>query len=257
MSETYDTQTYVQYGQYMEYYINGFGLSNDATTPNSILDIAAGSCMDSTGTFQLSSNVVIKVNSAVNGLNGLDTGTVAASTVYPVYLVWDPVSFQPTGAMISLSYTQPLMPFGYNSFLLIGYVVTDSSSHFLKGYWTAGNGTMRSFFYDAPQATAVTAGAATTYTAVDLTKWVPNLNNTPIWIASAFTPGAASRTLKMQPVNATGDAIIITGQVTSVVVTSNSFLLAQVASAKPEINYVVSNAGDAAALNVAGYQWFV
>lgn len=261
--ETFDTQTVVQYGQYEPYYINGFGISNDVTTPNTILDIAGGSCLDSTGAYQLSSNTVIKINSAINGLNGLDTGAIAASTIYPVYLVWDPVSFQPTGAMISLSYTQPLMPFGYNAFLLIGYVTTDGSKNFLKGYWTAGNTSMRFFIYDAFQVTAVTAGASTTYANVNLIHLVPNINNTPVSIFTNFSANAAADTLSLQAGNATGDQVIITGSVVTGTAhtTTLSNLLAQSVSItsviSPVINYKVSSASDAVAIDVAGYTWFV
>src|ERR1700677_945020 len=130
MSETYDTQPAIQFGQYLPYYINGLGISNDATTPNTLLDVAAGSCLDVTGSFQLSTNTSMKLNSAINGLNGLDTGAIAGGKLYAVYVVWDPVSFQPTGIMLSLSYTLPLLPFGYNGYLLIGYVATDGSKNF-------------------------------------------------------------------------------------------------------------------------------
>jgi len=250
-------QTYKQYGQIPFFYMNGLGISNDATTPNTKLDIAAGTCIDNSETYQMELLAPVVINAANNGLNGLDTGSLAASLVYAVFLISDPVSANPTGAMLSLSYTAPLMPFGYSAFKLIGFVTTDASSHFLLGYWTAGNAGSRLFFYDAPQATAVTAGAATTYTAVDLTTLVPLVDNTPVWIDTAFTPGAASRTLKMQPITGTGDAVTITGQVTSVVVTTNSLLMAKIASAKPEIAYKVSNAGDAVAINVGGYQFLV
>ena len=245
------------YSSFIPYYANGLGISNDATTPNTKLDVAIGSILDSTGTFQLALNAPVVINAAANGLNGLDTGSLAASKVYAVFLVADPVTLQVPGCMVSLSYTAPVLPFGYSAFALIGYVVTDASSHFLKGYWSAGNGSQRLFMYDAPQATAITAGAATTYTAIDLSALVPTLDNLPVWISSAFTPGAASRTLKMQPTGATGDAITITGQVTSVVVSSNNYLYAKIATAKPEISYVVSNAGDAAAINVAGYNFSI
>ena len=87
MSESYNTQKYVQYGQDLDYYINGLGISNDATTPLTVLDVAPGSCLDSTGTYQLNSNSSITINAAVNGLNGLDTGTFAQAKVYAVYVV--------------------------------------------------------------------------------------------------------------------------------------------------------------------------
>lgn len=263
MSETYDTQTYVQYGQNSPYYINGFGISNDATTPNTLLDIAAGSCLDSTGTYQLNNNVSITINAAVNGINGLDTGAFAASTVYAVYLVWDPVSFNTTGAMISKSLVTPLMPFGYSAFLLIGYAVTDGSTHFLKGYWSAGNSTLRTFTYDAFQATSITAGASTTYANVNLITLVPNVNNTPVSIFTNFSGNAAADTLSLQSGNGTGDQVIITASVvtgtahttTLSTVLAQSVVISTVSS--PVINYKVSSGSDAVAVDVAGYTWYV
>src|ERR1700730_8672197 len=114
------TATYRQFGQVPFSYANGLQISNDGTTPNTILDISAGTILDSNLTYQLSSSAVIKINAASTGLNGIDTGSFAASKVYAVYLVADPVTQQATGAMISLSLTGPLMPQGYNAFALLG-----------------------------------------------------------------------------------------------------------------------------------------
>lgn len=255
MTNSSTTRSY-PYGSFLPYYTNGLGITNNATTPNTKLDIAIGTTMDSTGTFQLSLDTAVTINAATTGLNGLDTGTFAASTVYRVFLVCDPVTLSTAGAMISASST-PTLPTGYSAYALIGHATTDSSVHFLKGYWSTGNARPRLFMYDAPQATAITAGAATSYTAIDLSALVPAVDNLPVWISSAFTPGAASRTLKLQPTGATGDAVTITGQVTSVVVSSNSFLFAKLSSSLPKVSYIVSNAGDAAAINVAGYQFLL
>ena len=248
--------TYKSYNTAPFQFINGLGISNDATTPNTLLDIGAGSTLDSTGTFQLTSSSNITINAATNGLNGLDTGTFAASTVYAVYLIADPVTLKPIGGMLSLSYTQPLMPFGYSAFALLGFATSDASVHFLKGYWTDTDSATRIFFYDAPQATSVTAGTNTAYAtgAIALTTLVPSINNLPVYINSSFIPGnAAGDTLTMQPFNATGDAVTITGQVTTVHVTTQSLLLAQLGTGVPKINYKVTNAGDTAAINVGGY----
>ncbi len=241
------------YSSFIPFYFNGLGISNNATTPNTKLDIAAGSCLDSTGTFQMTAPSAITINAATTGLNALDTGVLVLSTVYAVYLVSDPVTQLPTGAMLSTSLTGPLMPYGYSAWARIGYIATDATVHFLKGYWTDNDSAYRLFVFDAPQATAVTAGASTTYAGVSLAKWVPAFNNLPVLINTAFTPGAASRVLDMQAGNAVGDEIIVTGQVTSVVVTTQSQVLSQLVATVPTINYKVSNAGDAVAINVAGY----
>jgi len=247
--------TYKSYNTAPFAFINGLGISNNATTPNTKLDIAAGSTLDSTGTFQLTSTATITINAANSGLNGLDTGTFAASKVYAVFLVADPVTLQPIGAMLSLSYTAPLMPFGYSAFALLGFATTDSSVHFLKGYWTDTDSTTRIFMYDAPIA-CLTGGVATTYGTggIALTAFVPAINNLPVYINADLIPGnAAGDTLKFQPGNGTGDAITITGQVTTVHITPQVLVLSQLVTGVPTINYKVTNAGDTAAAAVGGY----
>lgn len=243
------------YSSYIPFYVNGLRISNDAVTPNSLLDVAVGSTLDSTGTFQIALNTAAVINSANNGLNGLDTGTIAASSLYAVYLVADPVLQQVSGCMLSLSLTGPLLPFGYSAYALIGYVATDSSAHFLKGYWTGGESAPRLFMYDAPQATAVTAGNATSYTAVSLAALVPAVQGLPVYIESSYVPATAGNALSLQPASGTGAPAVVTGQVATVHVTTQSFLTQSVVSSVPEINYKVGNASDAVAINVLGY-WF-
>jgi hypothetical protein len=248
----------IQFGQVDWKYANGLALSNNATTPNTKIDVATGSILDSTGVYQMLLNTAVTIDTGTVGLNGIDTGVLEASKVYAVYLVSDPVTGLATGAMVSLSLTTPLLPFGYSAYKLIGYAITDASVHFLKGYWTAGNSGTRLFMYDAPQATAVTAGAATTATGVALTTLVPAVNNLPVWVYTDATPSAASRTLSLTPGNATGIAVKITGQVSSVHVTSNSLVLSQLVASVPTINYLWSaGGGDAVAISVAGFQFFI
>lgn len=250
-------ETFKQYGQLPFYYFNGLLISNDATTPNTLIDVAAGSCLDSTATFQINLTAPITISNAFVGAGGLDTGTVAASTVYSVYLLGDPVNQTQPKGVISTSAT-PLMPAGYEVYSLIGYVVTDSSKNFLKGYWSDNDTATRTFTYDAPQATGVTAGHATSYTAVDLSALVPNVNNTPVVIAYSFNPNAATTSfLLLQGVNSTGAAVKITGQVASAPITGNATVLAQISSSKPEINYTGVSSSDTTVLNVAGYSYYL
>ena len=194
------------YSSFIPFYVNGLGISNNATTPNTKLDVAAGTCLDSTGTFQMSLNASVTIDASTNGLNGLDTGTLAASTVYSVFLVTDQISGLPAGAMISLSQTQPYMPFGYNAFRLIGYIVTDASVHFLKGYWSDNDSSRRVFTYDAPQL-ALNAGTQTGYTGVALTTLVPAVANTPVYMYMLFAANAAGNAANLQGYNSTGDQI--------------------------------------------------
>lgn len=248
--------TYKSYNQALFPYAYGLGLSNNATTPNTKLDVAAGSILDSSKTFQLNLDASITINAANVGANGIDTGALAASKVYKVFLIQGTASGYGSAGLISLL-DAPYLPYGYDAYALIGYVVTGAGSTFLKGYWTDDKSSWRTFMYDAPQATAVTAGNATSYTAIDLSALVPAVANTPVFIDSALTPSAAGQTLKMQPAAGTGDAVTVTGQVNAVVVSSQNLVISTLASSLPKVNYKVSNAGAAAAINVGGYQFAI
>jgi hypothetical protein len=252
----------ISYGAYPFSYANGLQIANDATTPNTVLTVGSGVTIDSTDTFQMINNGVISINAATNGLNGLDTGTFAAAKVYAVYLVSDPVTLQPIGAMISLSLTAPLMPFSYSAFRLIGFATTAAGgATFLPGYWTTGNSGFRLFMYDAPLATAVTAGHATTFTNVNLIAAVPNLNDVPVLVYTSYVPATAGNVLELQAGNATSYQAKVTGQVATVAVTTTSLVLAQTVSLtsvlSPVINYLESNVSDAVAIDVAGYYWTI
>jgi len=238
-------------------YINGLEISNDATTPDEILNIAAGECRDSTNVYVISSTASIAVSNVISGLGGLDTGTVAANTLYAVYIVGDAITGLETSAMISTNMTTPLLPYGYNVFRKIGYIRTDATSDFLLGYWS-GNNNSRLFMYDAPIATAVTAGAATTDTAVTLATFVPAVDKTPVWIKFAMTPAAASRTLTLKTFGAVGDMYQATSQVTAVVLRDSALIVSALNSGAPSIEYLWSaGGGDAVAIDVAGYQFYV
>ena len=251
-------------------YVNLISVTNNATTPNTKIDVGYGICRDQTNTFDLnignyndaiaalSANTTTTIDAATNGINGLDTGTLAASRVYAVYVVADIQGANTTGAVVSRAAPSvgPTMPVGYSAYRLVGYMVTDASAHFLPMY-TAGTGSNRLAMFDAPQATSITAGNATSYTAIDLSTLVPAVDNLPVYINSAFTPGAASRVLNLQSSGATGDQIVITGQVNAVVNSNQSMIVAKLVSSAPKVSYKVSNAGDAAAINVAGFAYYL
>jgi len=250
-------------------YKSGLVLSNDATTPNTVLDISAGQCRDSNDNIDIvlgsaplnggTTAAPLLLNAAVNGVNGLDTGSLAASTMYAVYMIADSRYFQPVACILTLaSNTQPLMPYQYDSYRLIGYWPSNASLHFTLGY-VSGIGGVQTFTYDAPLATSVTAGAATTYTGVNLTNQVPPLNNLLLYIQSNFTANAAGDSLKLQGGASTGDAVTIVAPVagSTAHTWTDSIVLSQLVTGAPTINYKVSSSSDAVALNIAGYTYGV
>ena len=254
------------------FYINGAVLSNDGTTPNTVLDLSAGIMRDSTNTYDLNignfngqvnpsaaANVATTIDCTVNGLNGLDTGSLGVSKVYWIYMISDPVSGLPSGAMASLALPSvgPLMPFGYSAYRHIGFAVTSSGSVFLAGY-SAGNNNARIFMYDAPISVGTTASSAS-YAAIDLTKFVPLINNLPVYLNASIS-GTAADTLSLQPGNATGDAIVIEAQVNSQAAKQQVLVLAQNTAIStvqsPTINY--KNSGtDTVAILVGGFQFYI
>lgn len=76
-------------------------------------------------TFKLASAVNVTVNSTASGVNGLDTGTVAASTWYSVWIIQK--ADGTTAGLLSLSATAPTMPSGYTFKARVGWVRTDGT----------------------------------------------------------------------------------------------------------------------------------
>ena len=149
------------------------------------------------------------------------------------------------------------MPFGYSAFRHVGFAVTSSGSVFLAAY-TTGTNSNRNFIYDAPISVGTTSTSAS-YAAIDLTKFVPLINNLPVYLNVDLT-GTASDTLNLQPGAATGDAITMTVQVNSVHITQQVMVLAQTTAIStvpsPTINY--KNSGtDTIAILVGGFNFAI
>lgn len=243
---------YKSYDQALFPYAYGLGLSSNAVTPNTKLDVAVGSILDSSKTFQIRLDSAVTIDAAVTGLNGLDTGSLGASKLYKVYLISSPTGAGVVGAMLSLL-DSPYMPYGYSAYALIGYVATDAASHLLKGYWTDDKSSLRTFVFDAPQE-VLAAGAAAAYTAVDLSALVPAVENTPVILQSTFTAAAAGDIEALQPFGATGDAVTIIGQRAGAIA-SQDMVMARLDSGDAKVEYKVS--AGTLKLDVAGYQFAI
>lgn len=115
-------------------YIGGLSLSNDATTPNTVIDISpGGAASDDGATTMLLTAGATKTTGAwaVGTGNGcLDTGSVASSTWYHVFAI-QRLDTQVVDFLCSTS-TAPLMPTAYTEKRLIGDIKTDSSAHILS-----------------------------------------------------------------------------------------------------------------------------
>jgi hypothetical protein len=111
-------------------YLAGLTLSNDATTPNTVLDIDVGSaCSDDNTTMMVLPTPFKKSVSAWvagSGNGGLDTGTVAANTWYHVFLI-ERTDTGNVEVLFSASLTSPTMPTNYTKKRRIGSVLYNAS----------------------------------------------------------------------------------------------------------------------------------
>lgn len=256
-------------------YLSGLSISPASTT---LLSVAPGAARDSTNTLDmvvglqnyfgndlpalqnLNYQAGLLINSAVNGINGLDTGTIAASTDYAIYLIGDSRLYNPTGAVLSLtSNSAPLLPSGYDSYRLIGFIETDGSSHFVYATHKPQNMAGALQYYNSPAIAVLTGGTSTTFAAIDLTtsSAVPTttLRNVIVGLLVIFTPAVAGDLVQFRPTGstATGNLPTIVGVAAGVAQTQYLQVIAGVGSSKPEIDYLVTSGSDAVTVSVASW----
>lgn len=182
---------------YLRGFISGLTLSNDAVTPNTILDIAAGVATsdDQAVIMKLASAYTKTTGSwAVGTGNGaLDTAAVANSTWYHVFLIQRP----DTGVvdiLFSTSATAPTMPTNYTKKRRIGSFKTNGSAQILKFVQFANE-----FLWDNPVGDVNTTNPGTS--AVTATLTVP----TGVVVQAIFaayaqvTPGNADGRFYLSP----------------------------------------------------------
>ena len=256
-------------------YTSGLSISPASTT---LLAVAPGAARDSNNVMDMvvglqnyfgNTNPAVQavgyqpgllINSAVKGVNGIDTGTIAASTQYAIYLIGDSRNYNNTAAVLSLisNYPGPVMPAGYDSYRLIGFIETDSSSHFVYATNKPQNIAGLLQYYNSPAVSVLSGGTATTFTAIDLTTnaAVPTttLPNVIINILVTFTPGAAGDVVQFRPtgITATGNLPTIVGVTAGIAQSQYIQMIAGIGSSKPEIDYLVTS-GAAVSVSVAAW----
>lgn len=256
-------------------YISGMNISFASTT---VIAIAPGQARDANDIIDMpvsfpdaNNNITpailfqnyqqpLLINSAVVGANGLDTGTIAASSQYAIYLIGDSRGYNPVAGLISLtSNAYPTLPSGYDSYRLLGFAATDSSSHFVYATQKPQNMVNALQYFNSPAITVLSGGNATTFTAIDLTasSAIPTttLPNIIVELFVTFTPVATGDTVQFRPTGSTATAglVTITGAAAGVAQTQYVQVIAGVGSSKPEIDYKVTSGSDAVTVAVASW----
>lgn len=115
-------------------YLGGCGMANDGSLPNTVLDI--GGCMtasDDQSTLMNQTNAYTKSVSAWavgTGNGGLDTGSIATSTVYHVFQI-ERTDTQVVDYLFSTSPSSPSMPANYTKKRRLGSFLTDGAAHII------------------------------------------------------------------------------------------------------------------------------
>lgn len=185
-------------------YVNGCNLSWVSTTA---ISVSAGQVRDSSNVNDIVLSSASSVSISSSGVvNALDTGTIAASTMYSVYAIGDSTGFRDNGCLLSLSASQPTLPFGYDMYRRIGAISINSSSQ-VRRFMQVGSGNSREMLYDpgtGPSTKGVVipssgTGGSTSYVNLGLLiSLVPQLAVECI-INCAFTPNSANNVLFLAP----------------------------------------------------------
>lgn len=200
------------------------------------------------------------VNCAVNGANGLDAGSLAASTQYGIWLIGDSRGYNNVAGILSLtSNAYPLLPLGYDSLILLGFIETDGSSNFVYATHKPQNMRYALAYYNQPPISVLSGGNSTTFAAIDLTasSAVPTttLPNVIVELLVTFIPAAIGDVVQFRPTgsSATAGLVTITGVAAGIAQSQYVQVIAGVGSSKPEIDYLVTSASDAVSVSVAGW----
>jgi len=153
--------------------ISGLNLTR---TGNRTLSIGAGQCKDTTDTkvLQIAAGSTVDIDADSTGINGLDTGTIAASTAYSVWVVKGSGN---VGGLLSASFDAASVSFpsGTTAVRRVGTVITDSAgTPALIPFGQAGGSNERKMTWTTAASTrkVLDKGKATSWTAVDISSLV-------------------------------------------------------------------------------------
>jgi hypothetical protein len=156
--------------------------NSTVASPNSQMAVTADAdCLYDGTTFTYVTSVNVTASTACSGSpNCIDSGSVAASTWYSVWIISNGST---TASLLSQAPTSPTMPTGYVYKARVGWVLTDSSKNFMR--------TMQL----GRQAHYVIGATGNTLNMPIMASGVAGSTTTPTWVAvptSAFIPPTAS-----------------------------------------------------------------
>lgn len=140
-------------------YLFGCTLSRNTGTPNTKIDIQAGQACDGSGLAMMNLAAVATVDTGTVGANGLDTGTLAASKWYHVWVIGK-LDGTTAGFMCraDLAGLSPTLPSGYVFKRRVGSVLTSGTTQFVDFQQNGDN-----FRWSVPPLDANNVATTSTY----------------------------------------------------------------------------------------------
>jgi len=186
----------------------------------------------------------ITVDTAIVGANGIDTGVLEASKCYAIHAIYDELGYATPAILLSLSFTAPVLPTGYNKFRRISFANTDASVHFYQARST-GEGRNRMMFFDN-SIEVLSSGAALTFTDISLAAVCPPIEGLKVDLYTEFTAGTPGDYYSFLPGSSTETAGI---QITS----ANVYvpMIEGISSSVPAVKYLVQSGTDSLGVNIS------
>jgi len=230
-------------------YVNGLQLTYATTTT---FTMAAGAASNSSNINDITLPALVTNTITHVGANGVDIAAAVASSFYAVYVIGDSTEYNATASLISLNATQPSLPFGYDMYRRVGFVLTDGSSHVLK-FWQYGNGSVKDMWYDTPIATpAITT--STTYVTQSLAAGVPPIA-CESFLAVDYTPNSATNVCYMAPYGSMPTVgMVVFGYGVAAAQQGMAVVPCALNSSVPTIEHKETSASDALVITVSGYR---
>lgn len=230
-------------------YVKGGAITVASTTT---LSVAATNCLDDSGVYDITLSSATTINAANNGINGLDTGSLANATWYYIYVIADSALYNTTGTLVSASATAPTMPAGYDTKRIVGLAKTGGSADFLTFYQT-GDNFQRTYWWDILP-NVISGGNATTYTAINCIGGAPPIENTEIKLNSSLTPNTAANVANFRPTGATATtALGMSAPVAAEAHLAQFDILSKLDSGNPSIDYKVAEGTDALSMWIVSF----
>jgi hypothetical protein len=233
--------------RYPKGYINGLRL---VYASSSTLTLVTGHARDSTDAINIDLTTNATLSTATSGaVNGLDTGSIAASSIYAVYAITGSAG---QGSLASLSYTSPSLPSGYSQFRYVGSFATDSSKNIFSFFMVTTSNT-RYVLYDTPLAniTAVSAGTATSFTGASCSLFMPITSTMAILNVLYTSGGADTDTLSLRQTGSSTTTPVTT--YASGTATVQDFQVFQSTNTSQSFDYKTTSASDSVTIYLAGY----